>query len=348
MLERLRRLTIGVTSDLCEAMQAIDAGACEIALVVDHTGRLLGTVTDGDVRRALLAGATLDGPVEQVMNRRFAAVGEDANRSEVLDLMQARTLAQIPVLDSQGRLVGLHLLREIVGRQEKPNWVVVMAGGRGERLRPLTDSLPKPMVRVAGRPILERIVLHLVGQGFRRIFLSVSYMSEVIEGHFGDGGSFGCEIQYLREKDPLGTGGALALLPGKPLNPLLVLNGDLLTHFDATGMLAFHAERGYVATVGCYEYAHTVPYGVLDLEEDRVTGLREKPRESWTVNTGIYVLEPALLARVPKGTYFPLPALVEECLDRKEPVGAYRIAGDWVDVGLHQELRRARGEMDKP
>lgn len=344
----LQKVTVSKSASLRMAMEAIGRGAVEIALVVGEDRRLLGTVTDGDIRRALLAGATLDGPVESVMNKQFTTVNEDANRSEVLDLMQARTLGQIPILDSQGRLVGLHLLREIVGRQEKPNWVVVMAGGRGERLRPLTDSLPKPMVRVAGRPILERIVLHLVGQGFRRIFLSVNYMSEVIEGHFGDGDSLGCEIQYLREKDPLGTGGALALLPGQPSNPLLVLNGDLLTHFDASGMLAFHAQRGYLATVGCYEYAHTVPYGVLDLDEDRVTGLREKPRESWTVNTGIYVLEPALLARVPRGVYFPLPALVEECLDRREPVGAYRVAGDWVDVGHHQELRRARGETDKP
>ena len=347
MVERLGHLTIAATAVLREAMQAIDRGACEIAFVVDAPGHLLGTVTDGDIRRALLAGATLEDPVEPIMNPRFTAVSETASRTEVLDLMQARTLGHIPILDSQGRLVGLHLLREMLGRDEKPNWAVVMAGGRGERLRPITDSIPKPMVKVAGRPILERIVLHLVGQGFKTIFLSVNYMSDVIERYFGDGSSYGCQIQYLREETPLGTGGALSLLPGKPMHPFLVLNGDLLTQFDASGMLAFHAERGCLATVGCYEYLHTVPYGVLDLSEDRVAGMREKPRESWTVNAGIYVLEPALLARVPKGTYFPLPALVEECLDRKEPVGAYHIVGDWIDVGHHQELRRARGEGDR-
>jgi hypothetical protein len=215
-LGRLAKLKVLEGAVLREAMQAIDRGACEIAFVVDASEKLLGTVTDGDVRRALLAGATLEDPVGPVMNRRFTAVDENASRAEVLDLMKARTLGQVPVTDSQGRLVGLHLLREMLGREEKPNWAVVMAGGRGERLRPLTDSIPKPMVCVAGRPILERIVLHLVGQGIRRIFLAVNYMADVIEDHFGDGRSFGCGIQYLREVRPLGTGGALALLPEPP------------------------------------------------------------------------------------------------------------------------------------
>jgi NDP-sugar pyrophosphorylase family protein len=282
--------------------------------------------------------------MEPHVQRHFTQVGHTVDRPEVLDLMQALTISQIPVIDTRGRLIGLHTLRGIIGTTPRPNWAVVMAGGRGERLRPLTDSIPKPMVKVAGRPILERIVLHLVGCGIRTIFISVNYMADVIEEHFCDGASFGCSIEYLRERMPLGTGGSLSLLPQMPSHPTLVLNGDLVTQFDVTRMLAFHDEGGYRATVGIHEYSHTVPLGVVEIEGDRVIQIREKPTQTWRVNAGIYVLAPELLQRVPPDTYFDLPALVEECLESGEAVGAFHVREDWVDVGHHRELKRARGE----
>lgn len=329
-------------------MEALDRGAVEIALVVGSGGTLLGTLTDGDIRRAILAGASLEDTASKFMSRRFTAVSPSTSRAEVLDLLRARLLGQIPIVDESGRLVGLHLLREILGAVSRPNWAVVMAGGRGERLRPITDSIPKPMIKVAGRPILERIVLHLVGFGIRRIFLSVNYMGDMIEGYFKDGAGLGCNIEYVKEEKPLGTGGALSLLPEKPDHPVLMLNGDLLTQFNVGNLLSFHAEGGFKATVGVHEYIHTVPYGVVEQEGDRITGIREKPTQRWITNAGIYVFEPELLERVPKDTYFPLPALVEECLDRGEAVGAFPIKEDWIDVGHPKELRRARGEGDKP
>ncbi len=348
MLSRLKDVTLTPAATLRDAMRAIDAAATEIALVVDQAGKLLGTITDGDLRRAILRAVPLDSPVEGVMRREFTAVTPQAGRAEVLDLMRARTLRQIPILDDEGRLVGLHLLREIIGAVPRPNWAVVMAGGRGERLRPLTDSLPKPMLPVAGRPILERIVLHLVGFGITRIFLSVNYMAEVIERHFGDGQAHGCRIEYLREKEPLGTGGSLSLLPEVPEHPLLVLNGDLLTQFDAAGMLRFFESGGFDVVVGVHEYVHTVPYGVVELQGERVTLLREKPTHVWLANAGIYALSPAVVARVPRGSQFHMPALIEECLERGELVGAFRIEGDWIDIGHHRALRRARGEDGHP
>jgi NDP-sugar pyrophosphorylase family protein len=200
------------------------------------------------------------------------------------------------------------------------------------------------MIHVAGRPILERIILHLVGFGIRRIFLAVNYKADVIETHFGDGTRFGCRIEYLREETPLGTGGALSLLPAIPEHPILVLNGDLLTQFDVGSLLAFHARGKYRATVGIHEYAHTIPFGVVGLDEDRVVQIREKPSQVWLTNAGIYAIEPEVVARVPRnGDDYPLPALVEECLERKEPVGAFRIETDWIDVGRQAELQRARG-----
>ena len=329
-------------------MEAIQRGACWIALVVDKDKRLLGLITDGDVRRAILAGASLDDPVGPHMQTNFTAVAPAMGRSEVLDLMRARTFNQIPIVDEAGKLVGLHLLREIIGAVERPNWAVIMAGGRGEQLRPLTDNVPKPMIKVAGRPILERIVLHLVGFGIRRIFLSINYLSELIEQHFGDGSRFGCRIEYLRESRPLGTGGALSLLSEKPEDPLLVLNGDLLTEFDVGSMIAFHSGGRYAATMGVHDYVQSVPFGVLDIAEGRVLGIREKPTMTYPTNAGIYVLNPALLERVPRDTMYTIPALVEDCLARGESVGAFPIEDDWLDVGHPQELQRARGEDHKP
>jgi dTDP-glucose pyrophosphorylase len=334
---------VKVGSPLRHALQSLDDSGLGIVLVEDASDRVIGTLTDGDIRRALLKGATLASSVDDHVMRAFVSVGPAAGRTEVLDLMQSRWLSQVPILDPNGRLIGLHTIHEILGAAARPNWAVVMAGGRGERLRPLTDTVPKPMIQVAGRPILERIIHHLVGFGIRRIFLAVNYKAAVIEGHFGDGNLFGCAIEYLREGESLGTGGALSLLPAEPVDPVLVLNGDLLTQFDLGSLLTFHSRGGYRATVGIHEYTHTVPFGVVDLDQDRVLHVREKPTEVWLTNAGIYVLEPELIARVPSGTPYPLPALIEECLERREPIGAFRIETDWIDVGRQDELQRARG-----
>jgi dTDP-glucose pyrophosphorylase len=331
-------------STLLEAMRGIDEGACGLALVVGDSGRLLGVVTDGDIRRAILAGAALTDRVEEHMQRRFTAVAPDTGRTEVLDLMRARTLSQIPIVDEAGKLVGLHLLREIIGAVKRPNWAVIMAGGRGERLRPLTDSVPKPMIKVAGRPILERIVLHLVGFGIRRIFLAVNYLSGVVEEHFRDGAQLGCRIEYVRESQPLGTGGALSLLTETPADPLLVLNADLLTEFNVGNMLAFHAQGEFAATLGVHNHVQSIPFGVLEIAEGRILGIREKPTMTYPTNAGIYVLNPALLARVPRDTAYTIPALIEDCVARGEPVGAFPIDDEWLDIGRPHELQRARGE----
>jgi dTDP-glucose pyrophosphorylase/predicted transcriptional regulator len=346
MSRHLDKIVVPENVSLRTAMEALNLGGVEIALVVDRDGILLGTMTDGDVRRAILSGASLEDAASRFMCRSFTAVSPSTSRAEVLDLMRARVYGQIPVVDGNGRLVGVHLLQEILGASPRPNLAVVMAGGRGERLRPLTDSIPKPMIKVAGRPILERIVLHLVGFGIRRIFFSMNYLGEVIERHFGDGRTLGCRIEYLKEEKPLGTGGALSLLPERPEHPVIVLNGDVLTQFNAGNMLAFHADHGHKATVGVHEYIHTVPYGVVEQADDRVTGIREKPVERWLVNAGIYIIDPDLIGRVPKDTNFPLPVLLEECLDRGETVGAFHIKEDWIDVGHPVELSRARGREE--
>lgn len=334
------------SGELVDVLRALEDGKIHVALITQTDGRLAGILTDGDVRRALLAGGSLNAPLRPYVNREFTAVSPDAARDEVLELMQARTIEQIPIVDAQGRPCGVHLLHDVVGAVRRPNWAVVMAGGRGSRLGPLTNDTPKPMLRVAGRPILERIVLRLVGQGIRRVFLAVHYLGHLVEQHFGDGSRFGCRIEYLREERPLGTGGALSLLPERVEHPLLVLNGDLVTQADFGAMLQFHERGGYVATVGVRRYLHTIPFGCVQLQRDRVMSFDEKPTMSTTINTGIYVLSPESIKRVPRNEEFPLPELIAGCIARRESVGAFEIDDDWIDVGQREQLRRARGEAE--
>jgi dTDP-glucose pyrophosphorylase len=334
---------VTVSGTLRDALWALERGEAHIALVIDGDSHLKGVLTDGDIRRALLAGSSLDAPLAPFVKDRFISVGPEANRAEVLDLMQGRTIEQIPIVDRAGQLLGLHLLHEVLGAVERPNWAVVMAGGQGVRLRPLTNDVPKPMLLVAGRPILERIVLHLVGAGIRRVFLSVNYLGDVIERHFGDGERFGCRIEYLKEPKPLGTGGSLSLLPAVPQEPLLVLNGDLITQFSVASFLDFHHRGRFAITVGFQDYSHSVPFGVLRLAGERVERVDEKPTFSWSTNAGIYVLDPSVMKRIRDGQPLSMPDLIQECLVEGVPVGAFPIAGEHIDVGRRAELARARG-----
>lgn len=331
---------------LLEALRVLEHSGKEIALVCAPDRRLLGTVTDGDVRRALLAGHSLhETAVERVMSTAFTAVAPSASRVEVLDIMRAREISQVPVLDQDGRLVGLHTLHELVGAVERPNWAVVMAGGKGTRLRPYTESLPKPLVRVAGRPILERIVLHLVGYGIRRIFLSVNYLAHMVEEHFGDGSGFGCSIEYLRENEPLGTAGCLSLLPERAEHPVLVMNGDLVTEANLDGMLRFHAEGGFAATMGVRQYNLSIPFGVADVQGDQLVELREKPTECLLVNAGLYVLGCEMLQRVPDSSFYLMTDLFRGGIEDGLPIGAHLVEDDWADIGRPEELMRANGHL---
>jgi len=342
MPKQIEQGQVSLNDRLIDAMRSLERSSLEIALIMDDSGRLIGTMTDGDIRRALLKGATIEAPLAPYIQRHFVSVRPETARADVLELMQARSLNQIPILEQDGKLGGLHLLREMIGSIEQPNWAVIMAGGKGTRLRPFTDDLPKPMLPVAGRPILERLVLHLVGHGIRRIFLSINYLGHVIENHFGDGQKFGCQIEYLRESHPLGTGGPLSLLPGMPSHPLIVLNGDLVTMVNFGAMIEFHDRGRHAATLGVREYSHVVPFGCLELKDARIVRFEEKPILTRLINTGLYVLDPVLITRVPREQEFPITNLFEECILRGDSLGAYEIEDDWIDVGQREQLQLAR------
>ena len=330
---------------LIECMKVINRTGAGIALAVDSTSELIGTISDGDIRKALLKGCPLDSPVLPHINRDCFSVLSSISRAEVLDIMHARKFEQIPIVDERNRVVGLHLLHDIVGNVPCPNWAVVMAGGEGKRLRPFTENVPKPMIKVAGRPILERVILHLVSSGIRRIFISVNHLSGIIESHFEDGSDYGVEIEYLRENVPLGSGGAISLLPEIPEQPILVMNGDLIADINFGDMINFHTQNDFYATMGVYPYFHQVPYGCVGKKENRLASLEEKPVLEKLVNAGVYILSPQAVTAIPENILFPITMLFEDALSKNLRCGVFTIEKEWLDIGTPKQLRQARGEF---
>ena len=311
---------------------------------MDEDNRLLGTVTDGDIRRALLRGETLDTPVGQIMCRDFRSLAASASEEEALALMRHETLHQIPALDAQGRVVRLFLLEELIKVASLSNPVVIMAGGEGKRLRPLTLDCPKPMLRISGKPLLEIILEHCIDAGFHNFYFAVNYLKEHIKDYFKDGLRWHVKIQYLEEEKPLGTAGALSLLPQKPSKPFLVLNGDVLTRVDYTRLLRYHTEHEAIATLCVREHTTQIPYGVVHTDDLRVLTLEEKPVLSHYVNAGIYLLDPRLLDLVPQNHFLDMPQLLEQAVQKQYSVSAFPIHEYWLDVGLPETLDRAHDE----
>ncbi len=334
-----------------ESIVAIQNGGANISLAVNDSGVLVGIVTDGDVRRALLEGYQLSDPVEQFIQRIPFTVGPNESRTFILDLMQARGMSQVPIVDESGALIGLHLIRELLGQSPRPNIAVILAGGRGSRLIPMTNEVPKPMLEVAGRPILERIVTHLVGFGIQRIAISVGYLHEQIEEHFGDGAKFGCQILYLREDPatPLGTGGPLAMLENVYHDldaSVLVLNGDLITQFNVADFLEDHRVSGSALTIGVVPYTHEVPFGVVEISDDGlVSSISEKPIIEKTVSAGIYACEPSILKNLPRGQFMPMTRIIDDSLSRGDAVSIWSCDNEWSDIGRPQDLAKAKGNV---
>lgn len=340
----MKNYCINPDASLIECMRSMVITGAGIALAVDSEFRLIGTISDGDVRKALVKGFPLDSPIATHINRSCFYVLPTVPRAEVLDIMQARRFEQVPIVDEQGKVIGLHLLHDILGKIARPNWAVVMAGGKGMRLRPLTENLPKPMIRVAGRPLLERIILHLVSYGIRRIFISVNHLAQVIEDYFEDGSKYGTKIEYLREDYPLGSGGTISLLPEIPEQALLVMNGDLIVDTNFTDMIEFHSQNDFFATMGVFSYFHQVPFGCVEIQDNRLAGLEEKPVLEKMVNAGIYVLSPQAVSAIPKNTYFPITTLFEDAIKNNLVCGTFHVEKEWLDIGTPQQLRQARGE----
>lgn len=340
-----KKIILGPEATLGEALKTIDAGALQIVLIVDENQRLLGTVTDGDVRRGILRKISLDDPVRLVMNSQPTTARDDSGREPILALMRERSLHQIPVVDQQGRLVGLEILEDLLRPQRRENWVVLMAGGMGTRLRPLTSNCPKPMLPIGGKPILETILQNFIDSGFHKFYFSVNYLADQIEQHFGDGSRWGVEVRYLREDRKLGTAGALGLLPEVPEHPILVMNGDLLTKVDFGQVLQFHQEHQAAGTMCVREYDYQVPYGVVKADRHRFTGIDEKPIQCFFVNAGIYALAPSALSLIEPDMALDMPELFDRMVAGELETVVFPVREYWLDIGRINDLERANGEF---
>jgi NDP-sugar pyrophosphorylase family protein len=316
----------------------------KIVLVVGPEGQLLGTVTDGDIRRGILKNIGLSEPIERLMNRNPLTCGTHQSREEILCLMKERLLFQIPVLDAKGRVERVEILEDLIKQVKRKNPVVLMAGGKGTRLYPLTETCPKPLLKVGDKPILERIIEEFARQGFETFYISVNYKAQMITDYFGDGSRWNIKIQYLHETRELGTAGALSLLPVIPTLPLILMNGDLLTQVDFQKLLDFHEENQAEATMCIKHYEFQVPYGVVQVSDHQLIGLDEKPVHRFFVNAGIYVLNPSTLANIPADEHCNITDLFKTLSEKNIPASVFPIRESWMDIGRLDDFEKANTE----
>ncbi|HXH43687.1 MAG TPA: nucleotidyltransferase family protein [Bradyrhizobium sp.] len=339
-----QKAILGTEATVSEAIAAIESGSIQIALVVND-GRLNGIVTDGDIRRGLLRGIPLSGRAIDVMNASPVSASVALPRDERLRLMRQKSIKQLPLIDASGKVVGVETFDELLEAPRYENPVLIMAGGLGERLGALTREMPKPMLHVGGRPLLETIVRNFVQQGFRNIFISVNYKAELIQHHFGDGTTFGASISYIHETERLGTAGALGLFPSPPDLPLVVTNGDILTTINYGALVDFHNATPAEATMAVREHKVHVPYGVVTASEGYLEVIREKPTESWFVSAGIYVIGPNVFRLVDRGVRVDMPSVLERVVASEGRVAVYPIREYWLDIGRVEDFEQAHAEF---
>lgn len=326
-----------------QTLEKINNNAKGMALVIDDTDKLLGTITDGDIRRAILKGSSLDESIENIYNSNCIFVNEKYTRTQVFEQLENKKLKLIPVVDKAGKVIDFLELDDFIINYEsnKENYVLIMAGGLGTRLRPLTDEIPKPMLKVGGRPILEIIIEQFKEKGFKNILLSVNYKSEIIENYFMDGKEFGVNIRYIKESKRMGTAGAIRLAEKYLDKPFFVINGDILTNVNFDSMFQFHKENDFSMTIGSRIYEMQIPYGVINADDACITSLEEKPIIRFNVNGGIYFLSPEVIQYIPEDQFFDITELINLLIDNKKKIGSFPIHEYWMDIGKIEDYYKA-------
>lgn len=346
MSHEWKNVLLAPSATLLEALNILNSEALRVILVVDNEYHLVGVVTDGDIRRGLLRNLSLSEPIEMVMNSNPTVARYGTKREDLIDLMESRDILSIPLIEN-GKVVGLETLQEARSKPKHNNPVFIMAGGFGTRLKPLTDNCPKPMLKVGGRPILETLIRSFIKSGFENFYISTHYMPEQIEKYFGDGSSLGVKITYVHEDSPLGTGGALGLLPDSLSTglPLIMMNGDVLTRVDFQRLLEFHNKNKADATMCVREYDYQIPYGVINGEGSKITSMVEKPTQRFFVNAGIYVVSPRVLKSVPKNYKIDMPTLLEQHMHERNNILMFPIHEYWLDIGRMDDFNRAQADI---
>jgi len=333
-------------STIEEALKIIDFGAIRIALVVDEDNRLIGTISDGDIRRAILQNNTLESTIENIYYKTPTVANINDTKEDIVNLCTTKNIYQIPVIDEESRVVTVEVLDKLLKVKEYDNKVVLMVGGLGTRLRPLTDNTPKPMLPVGGKPILQTIVEKFASYGFVNIIMCIGYKSETIQNFFGNGSKFGVKIEYVIEEKRMGTAGALSLLTEKqkPKKPFFVMNGDLLTNINFEHLFDFHLKNKSKATMCVREYDFQVPYGVVNIDKGEIVAIDEKPVHKFFVSAGIYMLDETVLDSIPKDEFYDMPTLFELLIENKGKVMSFPLREYWLDIGRLEEYKKANDE----
>jgi dTDP-glucose pyrophosphorylase len=337
-----RQAIMPINASIAQAIRNLDQVAIKIVLVANESGVLEGTITDGDIRRALLKGLDLNSSLTSIIHRNALVVPPELGRDLVRQLMLANKIQQIPVVDEQHHVIGLHLWDEITMPPSRSNLMVIMAGGMGTRLRPHTEDCPKPLLVVAGKPMLEHIIERAKLEGFNHFVLAIHYLGHMIEEYFGNGERLGVRIDYLREESPLGTAGALGFLNPHPDAAFIVTNGDIITDIRYGELLDFHTRHAATATmtVRAHEWQH--PFGVVQTQGVEIVGFEEKPIARSHINAGIYALDPSALSVLTTGAHCDMPTLFERLQAKKHRTVAYPMHEPWLDVGQPDDLVAVR------
>lgn len=341
-------ISIDESATIKDALTVLDQQAMQIVLVVNSEQHLVGTVTDGDIRRGLLRGETLDSQILQVANSQPTVGYESETEMVWHQHMKRRSLRHLPILLENHKVTGLYY-RKTQSTPRRNNPVVLMLGGLGMRLRPLTETVPKPMLPVGNQPILETIVKHIADQGFTEFYFCINYLGEKIRQYFGDGRKWGISITYIEESKPMGTAGALSLLPQSVFDvnePLILMNGDLLTKVDFRALLEFHLEHENCVTTCVREYSHQVPYGVIEMDGPYIKQMVEKPVYRYFVNAGIYCLSPRVIQKVPEDTFFDMPTLVDNLIGDEQRTGGFPLTEYWMDIGHIPDYEQAQSDYE--
>ncbi len=343
-MKNWRSILVNKNTTLLETMKIIDESSLQFAVVVDEVNYLLGTVTDGDIRRGILRGEGLDVPIKQVMNPSPITACIENTYSDCLKLLRKHKLKQLPIVDMDNRIIDIIFADEDPDITNNENTIILMAGGLGTRLRPLTENIPKPMLSVGNKPILETIIEGFKRYGFTNFIISVNYKKEVIQDYFLDGSAFGVSISYIEEDKRMGTAGPLSLLKEKPTRPIFVMNGDLLTQVNFEQLLHFHEDTDAVATMCVREYEYQIPYGVIETDGQQLVSIKEKPMQRSFVNAGIYVLSPEVFDYIPQDEFFDMPDLFKQLMDEQRNVSAFPVREYWLDIGRMADFERADDE----
>ena len=343
-MKDIEKIKISATSSIEQALKVIDAGGVKIALVVDNDNKLLGTLGDGDIRRGLLRKIKLSDTIENVYYKKPIIAKRGSSKESLLNLCSINEVSQLPIIDINGKVIDLFLIDEELIKKQHENHVVLMVGGLGARLKPLTENIPKPMLNVGGQPILKTIVKGFVDNGFTNITMCLGYMSNVIEDYFKDGSDFGANIKYIVEERKMGTAGAISLIKEKIDKPFFVMNGDLITNINYEQMLDFHEEQNSKATMCVREYDIQVPYGVVHVINEDIVSIEEKPIHSFFINAGIYLLDPECINLIPKDEFYDMPSLFEKMILTDKKTISFPLKEYWLDIGRISDYERANLE----